>query len=152
MRILTLAAVLAVSLGAAPADPVAWKLQEISAKPVKPGARFPVKLVATIEPGWHLYSLKPMAEGPIPTRIWIAEGQPFTMAGAIQAAEPTAVQDPALNMEVEVYEGEAAFTLPVQAAASAAGAQKLIVSASYQTCNNRLCLPPKTVKIELFLK
>src|SRR4051794_25078494 len=143
----TLAAGLAAALiAAAPADPVAWKFQD-AAKAVKPGAKFQVKVLASIEAGWHLYSLKPMAEGPIPTRIWIAEGQPFTLSGAIQATEPATVQDPALNMEVEMYEGEAAFTLPVVAGAGSSGAQKLVVSASYQTCNNRLCLPPKTVKI-----
>jgi len=149
MKALILATAVTVLGCAAPADPVSWKFQDTAGKPVKPGSRFQVKLVAAIEPGWHLYSLKPMAEGPIPTRIWIADGQPFTLAGAIQAAEPTVVQDPALNMEVEMYEGEAAFTLPVQAAAGTAGSQKLVVSASYQTCNNRLCLPPKTVRVEL---
>ncbi|SRR5712692_3330866 len=149
MRTLLIATAIAVLVYAAPPDPVSWKFQDVSGKAVKPGARFQVKLIAAIEPGWHLYSLKPMAEGPIPTRIWIGEGQPFTLAGAIQAAEPTTIQDPALNMEVEMYEGEAAFTLPVQTAAGASGSQKLVVSASYQTCNNRLCLPPKTVKIEL---
>ncbi len=148
MTKLLLAAAMATVLRAAPADPVSWKL-EAPGKPVKAGARFQVKLVAVVEPGWHLYSLKPMAEGPIPTRIWIAEGQPFRQAGAIDAAEPETVQDPALNMEVEMYEGETAFTLPVQSAAGAAGARKLVVSASYQSCNNKLCLPPKTVKVEL---
>ena len=148
MTKLLLAAAMATVLCAAPADPVSWKL-EPPGKPVKAGARFQVKLVAVVEPGWHLYSLKPMAEGPIPTRIWIAEGQPFRQAGAIDAAEPETVQDPALNMEVEMYEGETAFTLPVQSAAGAAGARKLVVSASYQSCNNKLCLPPKTVKVEL---
>jgi thiol:disulfide interchange protein DsbD len=116
---------------------------------VKAGARFQVKLAAAIEAGWHLYSLKPVAEGPIPTRIWIAGGQPFQLSGAVDAAEPVTVQDPALGMEVEMYEGEATFTLPVQAAAGAAGPQTLVVSASYQSCNNKLCLPPKTVKVEL---
>lgn len=133
---------------AAPPDPVTWKLQE-TGKPVRAGSRFQIRLTARIEPGWHLYSLKPMSDGPIPTRIWIAEGQPFKLTGAIQAGEPTTVQDPALNMEVEMYEGEAAFTLPVQALAGSTGAQKLIVNASYQSCNNRLCLPPKTVQVEL---
>ena len=53
-------------------------------------------------------------------------------------------------MEVELYEGEAMFALPVKVAAGAApGPQKLVVSASYQSCNNKLCLPPKTVKVEL---
>jgi len=52
-------------------------------------------------------------------------------------------------MEVEMYEGETGFTLPVQTAAGTAGEHKLVVSASYQSGNNKLCLPPKTVKVEL---
>jgi len=28
------------------------------------------------------------------------------------------------------------------------GLQKLLVEARYQSCNDRLCLPPKTVKLE----
>jgi thiol:disulfide interchange protein DsbD len=148
MRNLFIAEAIAVTLAAAPADPVAWKLQA-PAKPAKAGARLQVKLVAAIESGWHLYSLKPVAEGPIPTRIWIADGQPFQLAGAVAAPDPVTFQDPALGMEVEMYEGEAVFTLPVQVAAGSAGAQKLVVSASYQACNNKLCLPPKTVKAEV---
>ena len=148
MRNLLRAVAIAAALSAAPTDPVAWKLQA-PGKPVKAGARFQVKLVAAIEPGWHLYSLKPVAEGPIPTRIWIADGQAFHLTGAVGAPEPVTVQDPTLGMEVEMYEGETGFTLPVQAAAGAAGEQKLVVGASYQSCNNKLCLPPKTVKVEL---
>ncbi|MBZ5724047.1 MAG: protein-disulfide reductase DsbD N-terminal domain-containing protein [Acidobacteriia bacterium] len=150
MKSLVCAALLAGVLRAAAPDPVAWKLQDAPAKPVKPGARFTVKVVARIQEGWHLYSLKPLAEGPIPTRIWLAAGQPFELAGAIKANEPEVLQDPSFNMEVELYEGEAAFVLPVRAAAGAAGgAQNLVVSASYQTCNNKVCLPPKIVKVEV---
>ena len=142
-------AVMAACLAAAPADPVVWKLQTPSAAPVKAGARFNVKLLAAVQEGWHLYSLKPMAEGPVPTRIWIPEGQPFSLAGTVQAPDPQAVQDPSFGMEVELYEGEAVFTLPVRVApGTAPGAQKLVVSASYQSCNNKLCLPPKTITVE----
>jgi thiol:disulfide interchange protein DsbD len=149
MRKVFFAGVIAACLAAAPADPVAWKLTPPEA-PVKAGARFNVKLLAEVRDGWHLYSLKPMAEGPIATRIWIAEGQPFSLAGAIQSPDPEVVQDPSFGMEVELYEGEAVFTLPVRAAPGAApGGQKLVVSASYQSCNNKLCLPPKTVKLEV---
>lgn len=149
MRKLLLAVTMAACLMAAPADPVAWKLSPLAA-PVKAGARFSVKLLAEVQEGWHLYSLKPMAEGPVPTRIWIAEGQPFSLAGAVQSPDPQVMQDATFGMEVELYEGEAGFTLPVRVASSAPqGAQKLVVSASYQSCNNKLCLPPKTVKVEL---
>ena len=120
----------AANLLAAPPDPVTWKIQPLPAAPVKAGARIPVKLLATVQEGWHLYSLKPMPEGPIPTRIWIAEGQPFTLAGSIHAPDPQVMQDPSFGMEVELYEGEAVFTLPVQVAA---GAMPRIASLSPKT-------------------
>jgi thiol:disulfide interchange protein DsbD len=153
MRTLMLTAALAACLAAAPAapaDPVAWKLQNPPVAFVKAGAVFHVKLLAQVQDGWHLYSLKPMTEGPIATRIWIAEGQPFSLSGAVRAPEPRVMQDPSFGMEVELYEGEAVFTLPVRVApGTAPGVQKLVVSASYQSCNNKLCLPPKTVKVEV---
>jgi DsbC/DsbD-like thiol-disulfide interchange protein len=149
MRIPICAALAAFSLFAAPPDPVAWKVQDAPAKPVKAGARFSVKLSAEIQKGWHIYGLKPVADGPIPTRIWVAEGQPAQLAGAVQGDEPETMQDASFNMEVQLYEGEAVFTLPMRLAASAApGAQKIVVNASYQSCDNKICLPPKTVKVE----
>lgn len=149
MKTLLCAVLVAASLGAATPDPVAWTAAGAPAKPVKPGARFTLKLVARVQEGWHLYGMRPMADGPIPTRIWLPEGQPFELTGSIQAAEPETVQDPSFGMEVELYEGEAAFTLPVRVAAAApAGARKIVVNASYQSCNNKICLPPKTVKVE----
>ena len=152
MKRLIVAALLAASLLAAPADPVAWKLQNGPAGPVKSGTQFSVKLLARVQEGWHLYSLKPMPEGPIATRIWIAAGQPFALAGGIHAPDPQVMQDPTLGMEVELYEGEAVFTLPVKVTAGVPpGPQTLVVSASYQSCNDKLCLPPKTVKTELVI-
>ena len=150
MRRLFSIAVMAAWLVAAAPDPVAWTVQKPVAAPVKAGATFRVTLVAAAQDGWHFYSLRPIAEGPIPTRIWIGEGQPFSLAGGVQASEPQVMQDASFGMEVELYEGEAVFTLPVRVAAGAAlGAQKLVVSASYQSCNNKVCLPPKTVKVEV---
>jgi DsbC/DsbD-like thiol-disulfide interchange protein len=136
-------------LSAAPADPIIWRVENPPAKPVKAGSRISLKLAAKIQDGWHLYSMKPLEEGPIPTRIWLAEGQPFQLAGAIQASAPQTMQDPSFNMEVEFYEGEAAFDLPVRVAAASDGAQKLVISTSFQACDNKICLPPKTVKVEV---
>ena len=135
--------------GAAP-DPVSWKLAGAPAKGVKAGARFTVSLTAQVQEGWHLYSMKHLDDGPIATRIWLADGQPFQLADAIKASPPETLQDPNFNMEVQQYEGTATFTLPLKVApGTAAGAQTLVVNASYQSCNNKLCLPPKTVKAEL---
>ena len=150
MKKLVWLALLASALSAAPPDPVSWKVVESPARPVKAGARFTLKLAAEIQPGWHMYSMKAVEDGPIPTRLWLAEGQPFQSGGPVQASHPEVRQDPGFGMEVGIYEGQATFAVPVRAAASAAaGAQRLVVNASYQTCDNKLCLPPKTVKVEV---
>ena len=148
MRQLFCAGLIALSMAAAPADPVAWKLQDGPAKPVKAGGKFNVKLVAQIQDGWHLYSTKHIEDGPVATKIWLPEGQPFQLADAIKSSAPETQQDPSFNMEVELYEGQATFTLPLKVSSAAgAGVQNLTVNASYQSCNNKICLPPKTVKI-----
>jgi hypothetical protein len=150
MRRLICVALAAISLAAAPPNPVTWKLAGAPAKPVKAGARFTVKMTATIQEGWHIYSMKPTEDGPQPTRIWLAEGQPFQLAGLIKADEPQNLQDPTLHMDVELYEGAAGFSLPVKVAAgAAAGTQNLVVNAQAQSCNNSICLPPATVKVEM---
>ncbi len=145
-----LAGVLAFALWAgAAADPVAWKLTD-APKAIKAGGKFTVHLVAEIQEGWHLYSMKHVEDGPVATRVWLADGQKFELADSIKASAPETLQDASFNMEVELYEGQATFTLPLKVVAGApAGTQTLVVNASYQSCNNKICLPPKTVRVEL---
>ena len=143
---------LAASLAAFAAEnPVAWSLGDGGAgKPLKPGATFEARLLAKIEPGWHLYSTSQPPGGPIPTRIWLPAGQPFALGGATGAPRPKVAFDQNFEMDVESYNDTAAFTLPVKVSAgAAAGAQKLAVQASFQACNDRMCLPPRTVKLEM---
>jgi hypothetical protein len=86
----------------------------------------------------------------VPARIWLAERQPFQLAGPIKADEPQTLLDPTLHMEVELYEGSAAFTLPVRVAPGATpGTQRLVVNAQSQSCNSNMWLPPATVKVEV---
>ena len=150
MKQLAYLALAAISLVAAPPAPVVWKVADGPAKPVKPGARFTIKITASIQSGWHIYSMKPIEDGPIPTRIWLAAGQPFQLAGPVKGDEPQTLQDPTLHMDGELYEGAASFTLLLKVApGTAAGAQNLVVNVQAQSCNNSICLPPATVKVEV---
>lgn len=136
------------ALTAAPPDPVTWKITDGPVTPLKPGARFNVTLTATVTPGWHFYSMKPVAEGPTPTRIWVADGQPFPQAGAIWATTPRTLQDPTFDKEVETYEGEPQFKVPLRVPSNTdTGSLMLVVNVSYQACNDKICLPPKTIKV-----
>ena len=87
--------------------------------------------------------------GPNPTRIWIAGGQNFSLAGAVQSPEPRVMQDASFAGEVELYEGEIELTLPGVVPGAAPGTHNMVVSDFCQSCNNKLCLPPKTMKAEV---
>jgi len=132
-------------------DPVKWSVKsDLAAHPLKIGEKFDVQIVATIEENWHLYSTKEIELGPRPTRISPAIGQPFALAGTILAPKPLRAFDSNFNTDLEFYDTSAVFTVPLVVEANAsAGKQTLIVQVRYQACTTGLCLPPKTVKLEV---
>jgi thiol:disulfide interchange protein DsbD len=148
MKGLISAFVFTLALAAAPPDPVAWKITDCPVKPVNAGTNFSVTVMATVTPGWRIYSTKSVARGPTATRVWVNPGQPFPPAGIIRATTPHRLQDPAFNKEMEAYEDEAQFFLPLRVPFNAdTGSQMLVVRLTYQACNDKTCLPPKTVRI-----
>jgi thiol:disulfide interchange protein DsbD len=77
----------------------------------------------------------------------LPEGQPFLLAGDIEAPTPLRKPDETFGMEVESYEGTVEFVLPLAAATNASGAKTLTVAVRYQVCDDKLCLPPRTVRV-----
>lgn len=152
-KVAAAAALLALSLLAAvPAfaqvDPVKWAATS-KTKALKPGESFKVSLVATLEEGWHLYSVT-QPPPPIATRVSVAKDQPYVLDGTIQAPPAERVFDPSFGMDAEYYSGVAEFIIPVKAAPDAApGKVPVKVQAYFQSCNDQFCLPPKTVTVEV---
>lgn len=119
---------------------------------VKPGVKLDIDLVARISDGWHVYSITQPAP-PIATRVELAPGQPYTLEGDIGGPAPSVAFDESAGMTVETYEGEAAFTLPIRVAAKAApGRVPVRVQMRYQSCDGKICLPPKTLTVEVPLE
>lgn len=133
------------------ASPVQWTLSP--ARPPaasRPGARFDVVLEAAIAEGWHLYSLRKLEGGPIATTISLPSGQPFRLAGEIEASPAIGKYDETFQMDVESYSYSASFRLPLEVAKDTVpGSATLTVNARYQACDDKQCLPPRTVKVEL---
>src|SRR5438445_13875124 len=67
-------------------DPVKWSLK-VDAPSAAPGSKVAAHLIATIEPGWHLYSLSTPAPSR-PSRIQLADNPVFEKF-AIYFQEPT---------------------------------------------------------------
>ena len=137
------------------ADPVSWALAVQPAGATStPGGTISLALTATIDDGWHLYSLKLDPGGPIPTAISVPADQPFTQAGDIVEPLPKSAFEPNFNQVLDYHVDKVTFTIPVKSAANTpAGKQTVRVKANYQTCNDRLCLPARetivTVDIQL---
>jgi thiol:disulfide interchange protein len=134
--------------GVAQTDPIKWS-GATKATSVRPGAAFEIQVTAQIAEGWHLYSLT-QPPPPIATRISVPAGQPFALAGTIEGPPPHTAFDQSFGIETEFYEDSVTFVVPVTAAADASGGKRKIrIDAYFQTCNDQLCLPPKTVPVEL---
>jgi thiol:disulfide interchange protein DsbD len=134
-------------------DPVRWSLAQSAQRPVSRGSIVPVKLKAEIRSGWHLYSIGQPPGGPIATELSLPAGQPFTFARPIAAPKPHVIFDPDFAMPVQLYTDTAEFVLQIKVAAAAPpGPQTLTVDARYQSCNESICLPPRTTKTTLVLQ
>ncbi|HMV47413.1 MAG TPA: protein-disulfide reductase DsbD N-terminal domain-containing protein [Blastocatellia bacterium] len=131
-------------------NPIKWSLKlDSPAATFKAGDQIRLLLTAEIEDGWHLYSLDEIERGPKPTRISLASDQLFELAD-IESPEPQSAFDENFGIPTQFYEHAVTFTLPVTVATKApAGKRKLIAQARYQTCTDKLCLPPKLVKTEV---
>lgn len=120
--------------------------------PIRAGESFDVLATATIADGWHLYAIDQTAGGPIPTRVSLPDGQAFTLNGAVKEPPPTAKFDPNFNLETRFFEKHVEFVVPVKlAAGTPPGASSVNVDVRYQACNDKLCMPPRTVHLSAVL-
>jgi DsbC/DsbD-like thiol-disulfide interchange protein len=128
--------------------PVRWSLAPPSA-PIQGGDTADVRVDASIQDGWHIYSITQPAGGPIATRITVPVGQPFVAAGDPKpTAQPRVAFDDAFKMNVQLHEKAVGFTVPVRASTAATSATDSVhVNVRYQVCNESLCLPPQTAKL-----
>jgi thiol:disulfide interchange protein DsbD len=136
------------SLQASAQNPVSWQLEtDAKGKSLKAGDKFKATLKAAIEGDWHMYALEqPEGEGPRPTRITLAEDQPFKLAGKITSPKPVTKFDPNFQIDSKFYNTSAEFALPIEATGEAK-TDDLAVKVYFQVCNDTTCLPPKTVRI-----
>lgn len=122
---------------------------------LRPGDRVNVQLTAELDPGWHIYSLTPVPQGPAPTIVGLSAGQPFALAGDITEPLPQTKYDPTFDRDTSYFEDAVTFVLPVKIdAAAKPGTQSARIIVSYQVCDSHICLPPArvTVSVPLTIK
>jgi len=129
-----------------------WTAQLVPAD-ARAGEGAQVVLTATIDPDWHIYSLKELKDGPVATSITLAKGTTTLLPGG-KAVQPPGrkEKDPGFGIEVEEYEKQAAFALPVTLTPKASGPQKATVEVRFQACSGSTCVPPVTSQVPVAFK
>ncbi len=148
LRLAWLVLFLAASIAGAQ-NPIHWSLRMLSKGPVLPGQPVDAGLTATIDKGWHLYTLTPVDSGPQPTLITALPGS-FTLVSEVSAPAGIRAYDDNFDRETEFFEKSVTFAMPLMVEPGTAnGHHPLDVMATWQTCNDRLCLPPTDAVVTL---
>ena len=117
---------------------------------IEPGAGQGILVVtATLEEGWHLYSLEQKPGGPQPTKITVAADSPLKLAGPFRpdaAPHRRTIKDvPGWNgLVVEEHAGTVTWRAPLALNPDGKAAE-VHGSVSLQLCRDNACTPPETI-------
>ena len=137
------------TVGAAPLPVVHWRVDQGPGRPLRPGEPFAAHVHGTIDPGWHIYTLEEPEGGPLETVLELTEGGAAELLHVDQG-QPESVMDAAFGQRTTRFRGHADFALQLRVAMDAAlGAGTVHILVRYQSCNDRLCLPPRTDTVTL---
>ncbi|BDI28599.1 thiol:disulfide interchange protein [Capsulimonas corticalis] len=119
----------------------------VSPAPVHAGEVATVTVKAAVDPGWHVYSVVPAADGPAVTDILSLTGT----ASAGPTTEDAVIRkfDANFGREVGFHENTATFQRQFRVGAAPIAAPS--VTLHYQTCNDKVCLPPTDVTLPVAL-
>jgi DsbC/DsbD-like thiol-disulfide interchange protein len=134
---------------APPPNPAHWSIEALPAKPLAPGARFTLTLASHIDPGWHIYAMEEPEGGPIATEIGLGADDPLTLL-KVDEPPPQMVSDPVLHQSTGIFQGAADFTLHLQLPRKPLAHDAMLhVMVRYQSCSDKLCLPPHTETVNV---
>lgn len=148
-RITTFMAVMIVAVAAnAQLNPVTWSFTstKISDK------TYEIHMTATIQTSWHLYSQTQPADAiAIPTTFVINANPLFTKEGKIkEVGKMEVMNDATLGVSANQYSRTVDFVQKVKMKGNVK--TNFSGKVEYQTCDDKKCLPPKTISFSVAIK
>lgn len=112
-----------------------------------------VVITAKLKPGWHAYSIVPVADGPFPTKLTQPpKGDGIESAGPIEEDPPHEQFDANFQKKVGTFENTAVYYAPIRVKEGKSGAQKLTLQLKYEICNAQNCMPPTPADLTVDFK
>ncbi|MDB5132295.1 MAG: sugar transporter [Mucilaginibacter sp.] len=106
-----------------------------------------VFLKATIQKGWHIYSLNVKDGGPIKTSFTFTPSKEYSVIGKTSEPAPITRYEKVFSMNVSYFENTVVFQQKIRLKSPNASAVK--GKLEYMTCNDMKCLPPEEVDFSI---
>lgn len=150
MKKFLLSAIIAFGAIAAKAqlNPVTWSFSA-----VKTGDKtYEIHMKATIQSGWHLYSQTQPENAVVqPTSFTINKNPLFSLDDKVkEVGKMEVMNDKELNISANQYSNNVDFVQKIKM--KSAVKTSFNGSVEYQTCDDKKCLPPKTVTFSIAIK
>lgn len=128
-------------------NPVTWNF---SAKKIT-DKTFEVHIIATIEAGWHIYTLGHKGDIGVPTSITFNNNPLILLSGKLSTkAKALSMKDPSTNEIVKFYTNNADFTQVLKLKANVK--TNTTGTIEYMVCNDKQCLPPTKKQFSISLQ
>lgn len=114
--------------------------------------KYEIRMIATIQPGWHLYSQTQSSDAiALPTKVTFAKNPLITVSGAVkEVGKVTDAFDKATNSRSRFYSGKVEFVQVIvvksKVKTSVAG------DIEFMVCDDKQCLPPDKAKFTVKLE
>ena len=103
-----------------------------------------VRVKATMDEEWKIYSIYRISDGPLPTEISVG-GTAVGVVASVIEPEPVHTFDPGFEADTYYHSGNIQFLVPVRLKRDLdPGNYDIVADIFYQVCNARLCYPPVT--------
>jgi len=121
-------------------DPVKWKYVAIKKTPKE----YTVNITATLPPEWHIYSMKTPNGGPVATTFSFKRNPLIIINGkTTENGNLSTVHDEIFGVDVKYFSENVTFAQSVML--KSAVKTNFSGTIKYMVCNDKMCLPPKTV-------
>jgi len=142
-KIFALCIVLFTYLNGQAQDPVKWAAiyKSISATEGE------IVITAVIDKPWHTYSQSAPNDGPVPTSFNFTPSKQYQLVGKTEEIGAHEEFDAAFGTKIAVFVDKAEFRQKVKLMAKAPFSIPFKVE--YMCCDDKMCLPPKTVDLSV---
>jgi thiol:disulfide interchange protein DsbD len=128
-------------------DPVKWNYSATK----KSAKEYTVTIDATLPGEWHIYSINTPADGPVPTSISFKKNPLVILDGSVKEnGKLKTEQDAIFGVDVKYYADKVEFVQNVKLKSPVK--TNLSGTIKYMVCNDKLCLPPKTIPFNIQLQ